>query len=181
MSEEWRELMREDQEDTLPDCPFTGDYCYKECRCGECQISYDYLNSIEKNTLNFFMPMIPPTSTKQTRGIRHGKDGKVQFYSRNDGDTEEKLKAHLAQHVPPEPFTGAVKIVCKWCFPIKGKHVDGEPYINKPDVDNLCKSMYDIMTKLGFWRDDKQIYSSVTEKFWADVPGIYVRVEEAQS
>ena len=160
-----------------PECPFTNETCHNECACGECQVSYDYMESQEKLPMSFFLPMIPPTSTKQTRGIRRGKDGKVQFYSRKDGDAEEKLRAHLAPHRPCEPLRGALKVVVKWCFPVKGKHKDGEPYTNKPDVDNLCKSLYDIMTQLGFWEDDKQIYSAVTEKFWADIPGIYIRIE----
>ncbi|MBE6850926.1 MAG: RusA family crossover junction endodeoxyribonuclease [Ruminococcus sp.] len=128
--------------------------------------------------LNFFMPMIPPTATHQEKGCVI-KNGRRQYYDRGNGDAEEKLKAHLAQHVPQEPFTGAVRVVCKWCYPIKGEHKNGEPYTNKPDVDNLCKALYDIMTKLGYWKDDKQIYSGITEKFWAEVPGIYIRIEEA--
>lgn len=58
--------------------------------------------------------------------------------------------------------------VMKWLFPIRGNHLNGEWYTNKPDVDNLCKAMYDIMTKLGYWKDDSRIASQVTEKFWAE-------------
>lgn len=174
---DYYELLREEM--GIPaDCPISGHPCYDEYQCDKCEIGIEFEKCIEGKLLSFFMPMIPPTSTKQTRGIRHGKDGKVQFYSRKDGDAEEKLLAHLAKHRPSEPFTGAIRIVVKWCFPIKGDHLNGEPYINKPDVDNLCKALYDCMTKLDFLKDDKQIYSSVTEKFWADVPGIYVRIEE---
>ena len=38
--------------------------------------------------------------------------------------------------------------------------------------------MNDIMTKLGYWKDDAKIASSITEKFWAQVAGIYVKIEE---
>lgn len=34
------------------------------------------------------------------------------------------------------------------------------------------------MTKLGFWKDDSYVASLIVEKFWAKVPGIYIRVEE---
>ena len=34
------------------------------------------------------------------------------------------------------------------------------------------------MTKCGFWRDDALVASEITEKFWADVPGIWIRIEE---
>ena len=47
-------------------------------------------------------------------------------------------------------------------------------------MDNLCKALFDIMTRLHYWNDDKQIYSAVVEKFWADVPGVFVKIEEAE-
>ena len=34
------------------------------------------------------------------------------------------------------------------------------------------------MTKVGFWKDDALVASEITEKFWADQPGIYIRIEE---
>lgn len=34
------------------------------------------------------------------------------------------------------------------------------------------------MTALGFWRDDAQVASEIAEKFWAEVPGIYLCAEE---
>ena len=64
----------------------------------------------------------------------------------------------------------------KWCFP-SGDHPDGSYRTTKPDTDNLQKLLKDVMTKLGFWRDDALVASEVIEKFWADVPGIFIRVE----
>lgn len=124
--------------------------------------------------------MIPPTSTHQERGCTI-VNGKRRYYDRGNGDAEQKLHVYLAQHIPDQPFTGPIQVITKWLFPIKGKHSNGEPYTNKPDADNLCKSLYDIMTKLGYWKDDKQIYSSITEKFWAERSGIYVRIEESKN
>jgi Holliday junction resolvase RusA-like endonuclease len=34
------------------------------------------------------------------------------------------------------------------------------------------------MTHLGYWEDDALVASEITEKFWADTPGIYIRIEE---
>lgn len=128
----------------------------------------------------FFMPMIPPTSTHQQQGHTTDKHGVHHFYKRNNGEAEAKLTAYLMKHIPEQPYTGPIRVVMKWCYPLKGKHFDGEPYANKPDVDNICKAPYDIMSRLHYWNDDKQIYSAVTEQFWAAVPGIYVRIEEAE-
>lgn len=32
--------------------------------------------------------------------------------------------------------------------------------------------------KVGFWTDDALVASEMCEKFWADVPGIYIRIEK---
>lgn len=125
----------------------------------------------------FFIDMIPPTSTHQEKGYTI-VNGKRRYYDRGNSDAEQKLKAYLSKHIPDKPYMDAVQVVTKWCFPIKAKHYDGEPYTNKPDADNLCKALYDIMTKLGFWKDDSLIYSSVTEKYWAERPGIYIKIQE---
>jgi len=34
------------------------------------------------------------------------------------------------------------------------------------------------MTKLEFWGDDAQVASEITEKFWSDRQGIYVKIEK---
>ena len=49
---------------------------------------------------------------------------------------------------------------------------------NKPDTDNLVKLLKDCMTKVGFWKDDAQVTRDIVEKFWADIPGIYIRIKE---
>ena len=36
------------------------------------------------------------------------------------------------------------------------------------------------MTKLGFWKDDALVASEVIEKFWSDVPGIFISIEEIE-
>ena len=42
----------------------------------------------------------------------------------------------------------------------------------------MIKMLKDVMTNLKYWKDDSLVASEITEKFWADVPGIYVRIEE---
>jgi len=57
------------------------------------------------------------------------------------------------------------------------RHRDGQYKITRPDTDNMIKILKDEMTSLGFWKDDAQVASEITEKFWAEQPGIYVKVE----
>ncbi len=126
----------------------------------------------------FFMPMIPPTKTHQQKKVRVVK-GKPIFYEPAELQAiRSKLQAHLARYVPDKKYTGAVRLVTKWCFPIAGKHQDGEYKTSKPDTDNLQKMLKDVMTGLGFWTDDCLVASEVIEKFWAKVPGIYICIEE---
>lgn len=36
------------------------------------------------------------------------------------------------------------------------------------------------MTDCGYWTDDAIVASEITEKFWGDVPGIYVAIEQLE-
>ena len=124
----------------------------------------------------FFMPMIPPTITHQEKQVRI-VDGKPIFYE------PQKLKSarallthHLTRHRPDTPYTEAVELVVKWCFP-RGQHRDGEYRITKPDTDNLQKLLKDCMTAAGFWKDDAIVAREVVEKFWAEIPGIFIQIE----
>jgi len=136
-----------------------------------------------KNTklLEFFMPMIPPTVTAQEHKVAV-KNGKPVFY-----DTprlkaaRDKLMSNLYKHKPKKPYTCGLQLVVKWCFPArsadgKRKHKNGEYRITKPDTDNLQKLLKDCMTRCVFWKDDALIASEVVEKFWADLPGIWIEI-----
>lgn len=126
----------------------------------------------------FFMAMVPPTVTHQEKQV-HVVNGKPKFYEPQElKAARSKLEAHLAQHKPDQEYTGPVELVSTWCFPIKGEHKDGEPMTNKPDTDNLVKLLKDCMTAVGFWKDDAQVTRDIVEKFWAKIPGIYIRVTE---
>lgn len=127
-------------------------------------------------TTEFFMPMIPPTVTHQEKQVAV-RNGKPVFYEPPSlSDARSKLNVNLRKHSPESPYCGAVRLIVKWCFP-KGKHRAGEYKATKPDTDNLNKLLKDCMTDLGFWKDDALVASEICEKFWADIPGIYVRIE----
>jgi len=125
-----------------------------------------------------FLVMIPPTKTHQQKKVKI-VNGKPIFYEPPELQVARvKLQSHLSKHVPHDKYTGAVRLVTKWCFPITGKHVNGEYKTSKPDTDNLQKMLKDVMTDLKFWTDDALVASEITEKFWAEVPGIYISIEE---
>lgn len=129
--------------------------------------------------ISFFLPMKkPPTVTAQEHKIAV-INGKPVVYSPPElSATRNKLKCMLVQYKPKKPLDGSLRLVTKWCYPISGKHFDGEYKNTKPDTDNLVKMLKDVMEELGFYVNDSRVASETIEKFWADVPGIWIFLEE---
>lgn len=128
-------------------------------------------------TTEFFMAMEPPTVTAQEHKVTV-INGKPVFYDPPEVKAaKEKLISHLYKHRIMGPYREGVRLITKWCFP-RGRHKDGSYRTTKPDTDNLQKLLKDCMTLVGFWTDDALVASEVAEKFWAEVPGIYIRIEE---
>lgn len=128
--------------------------------------------------IEFFMPMIPPTTTAQEKDVTV-VNGKPVFFDPPDlVKAKNKLMAGLIPHRPEKPLDGALRLVVKWCFPITGKHHNGEYKYTKPDADNLNKALKDIMEKLGFYVNDSRVASETIEKFWAEVPGVWIHLEK---
>lgn len=129
--------------------------------------------------LEFFMPVIPPTATHQEKKVRMA-GGRPVFYDPPEVQAaRSKLTDYLAGHRPDRPLEGGIRLLVKWCFP-RGKHRDGEYRITRPDTDNLNKLLKDCMTAAGFWKDDAQVASEICEKFWAEVPGLYICLEQIE-
>lgn len=127
--------------------------------------------------IEFFMSMIPPTATHQEQQVRVVKGRPVLYDPPELRAARSKLTDHLAGHKPERPMEGGVRLLVKWCFP-RGRHGDGEYRTTRPDTDNLNKLLKDCMTAVGFWKDDAQVASEICEKFWAEIPGIYICAEE---
>lgn len=124
----------------------------------------------------FFIPMLPPTKTHQMKKVNWKT--KTFYEPAELKAVRAKLTAHLGKHVPAKKYTGAVRLITKWCFPITGKRKNGQYKTTKPDTDNLQKLLKDVMTDLDFWTDDALVASEIIEKFWAEIPGIYIKIEE---
>ena len=133
---------------------------------------------MDKAVTEFFMKMEKvPTVTAQERRVRMVKGKPIFYDSPRIKSAKALLIAHLKQHRPPKPYDSGVRLRVSWLFP-KGRHKDGEYRITKPDTDNLQKMLKDCMTLCGFWTDDALVASEICEKLWADVPGIYIRIEQ---
>lgn len=86
--------------------------------------------------------------------------------------------AHLGHHIPNKKYTGPVRLIVKWLFPMTKTSKHGQYKHTRPDTDNLQKLLKDCMSDVGFWEDDALVVSEIVEKFWAEVPGIYIKIEE---
>lgn len=127
-------------------------------------------------TTEFFVHMIPPTVTHQQKKITV-QNGRPHTYEPPKLKAARNLlSAKLGKHRPKEPYSVGVRLVVRWCFPC-GIHGDGEYKTTRPDTDNLQKLLKDVMTDNGFWLDDALVVSELCEKFWAEHPGIYIRIE----
>ena len=131
-----------------------------------------------RKVIEFFMPMIPPTVTAQEKKITV-VNGKPRLYDPPElAAAKNKIKSNLIPFVPDQPLDGALRLVVKWCFPVTGKHYDGEYKYTKPDTDDLNKALKDIIENLGFYVNDSRVASENIEKFWAEVPGIWIHLEK---
>lgn len=129
----------------------------------------------------FFIPMQPPTITHQMKKV-HVVKGKPVFYEPPELlDARQKFLAYLAPHKPKEPMQGAIRLSVMWCFPTKTKKKHGTYKTTKPDTDNLQKLLKDCMEQVGFYKNDAQVASEMVEKFWSNMPGLYINVYEIGS
>lgn len=93
---------------------------------------------------------------------------------------EATLEQALEKYTLPSPLKGAVALDVSWYFKTTDKKKYGLWKVTKPDTDNMQKTLKDIMTKMGFWKDDAQVVVERVEKVWSDVPGIFIQIEELE-
>ena len=129
--------------------------------------------------IEFFLPMEEiPTTTHQQKKV-NVRNGKPIFYEPEKlKNARAKFESLLSRHVPPDKLKGPIRLTTKWCFPMIRGVQNGQYKTTKPDTDNLPKLFKDCMTDLGYWKDDAQVASEIIEKFWSEVVGIYVKIEE---
>ena len=134
--------------------------------------------------MRFKLKMIPPTATAQQKGERV-VGGYIHHYKKkNVAQAEAILRDALLPYVPETPI--ADKPICLevyWLFPFPKsarKHEPGVPRckITRPDTDNLNKLLKDVMTDMGFWKDDALICIERIAKYYTDEPGIQISIRQ---
>lgn len=119
-----------------------------------------------------------PKATSQQKGVRV-VNGKPYFYKKANVESAESIfAAALKPHRPKRPSERPIKLCVWFYFDVKDKRLWGQPKPTRPDTDNYIKEFKDVMTKLGFWKDDSQIVDEHIRKFYSEKATIVVSWEE---
>ena len=137
-----------------------------------------------RKSIAFKLKMIPPTATAQQKGERV-VGGYIHHYKKkNVMAAEAILRDALLPYIPDKPFEGVpLWLRVNWMFPYPKsakKHQPGwcRMKITRPDTDNLNKMLKDVMTDMGFWKDDALICFEHVAKLYSDEPGIEIGIDE---
>lgn len=119
--------------------------------------------------MSFYEEFIPPKTTKQVSGRRSYDTPSVRH-------AKATWLAVFEKHKPVSPFLGPLRLNMVLTYPAprktQGRGVSVKAMGVRPDIDNLCKIIFDAMTKAGYWQDDSQIASLCIAKFQGGFPGI---------
>ena len=105
------------------------------------------------------------------------------FKNKKAQSAENDLLLLCSQYAPQSPITEPIKLTVEFAFPwrasepLKRKALGRAPHTSRPDCSNIIKIIEDVLTKLGFWKDDSLIADLCVRKFWGDQVGITVRIE----
>ena len=136
--------------------------------------------------MRFKLKMIPPTATAQQKGERVVGRYIHHYKKKNVAAAEAILRDALLPYVPETPITDRpIYFGAIWEFPYPKsakKHQPGKfrQKFTRPDTDNLNKLLKDVMTDMGFWKDDALISVEFIEKVYSDEPGILILIEDLQ-
>lgn len=120
-------------------------------------------------SLSFSIPVNPAElPTAQQKGIRivkcHGRMMPMFYEKKNVKDAHCLLARELKRHAPPVPIADPVELRVQYNYPFpkgtpKCRMSEATPMVQRPDVDNSQKLVQDVMSEVGFWNDDSQVWA----------------------
>lgn len=122
------------------------------------------------------LKMDPPTATSQENKTAVVNGRIMHYKSKGAKQTFSVLTAALRPFAPAVPLDGPLKLECLWKFRANKTHPHSSWKTTRPDTDNLQKALKDVMTRLGYWKDDSLVCHEEVGKIWSDDPGIDIRV-----
>ena len=130
----------------------------------------------------FFLPIVPPTSTSQTKRLVIVGGKPMFFHNESHKSAEHDLLLLCAPHSPSAPYLCPVILEIEFVFPYRKTEKKGNlrfpkiPHTSKPDCDNMAKIVGDVLTKLKFYKDDSQVCRLVVSKFWGHTVGLGISI-----
>ena len=136
--------------------------------------------------LSFYIGGPPPRRTHQG-GVQYRKDPTAPGGVRVFTDPAHRLDAaemrhEFARQLPDgwTPSREPAEVSVTLAYPQRqSDRLDDDallPHTERPDADNLVKSILDAMTRAGVWEDDAQVYELRVRKFRTSRPRWTVRV-----
>lgn len=125
------------------------------------------------------------TPKGQPRPRAYSRGGKAGVY---DPKTADEWKAMVGWEARRHEFDAGqapVQVTLQFWMPRPKSHYGAKglkataPRLHtaKPDSDNLAKGVLDMLTQMGYWRDDAQVVVLHVAKAYGKVPGCDVLVE----
>lgn len=116
--------------------------------------------------------------TAQQKGV-YARGSKVIFYEKPEiVELRNKLYYYCKPHRPPQPFGGAVRLKVIFYYKASRKKDIGQFKTTRPDLDNLNKLLWDVLTETGFFKDDSQIVIFEARKGYGTEAKIKIEISE---
>lgn len=128
-----------------------------------------------------------PKATAQQKGERIGWKrigGKLVPYidhyrKANVQVARSQFILKMKPYRPKQPSERPIKLLVCLYFDVKQpKKLWGKYKTTRPDCDNYVKEIKDVMTELGFWKDDAQVVDLHVIKRYSEKATIYIQLEE---
>ena len=146
--------------------------------------------SEDGNEVKIVLAVAPDSlSTAQQKGAFVGKDGRVHFFTKSKiAKAAKALSIALSPYAHLSGDWGEVPIELTFDAyfaypsgtPAKYRYKIG-PHTSRPDGDNLLKLPADVMTDVGFWKDDSKIGTYIIRKRRTTGPAcIVIKIKNLQ-
>jgi Holliday junction resolvase RusA-like endonuclease len=127
-----------------------------------------------------------PKAQPRPRAYRRGNRAAV--YDPGTAIDWKSLIAIAARpYIPQKPIDAPIKIRIQYFLPRPKRLMRAKdsnealPHTGKPDIDNLNKATFDILTQIGMWKDDSQIFENYSVKLYHSKdgrPGAVITISE---